>query len=53
MIEINEHDSNFIIMLKLCVVILTVVAVSFSAIKQGIDILKIRHKFKMGFGKEV
>jgi len=53
MIDINETDSNSVIIIKLIIVVLTVVTISFSTIKYGIEILKYRSnkKPRMGFTK--
>lgn len=51
MIEIDDSDSNTIIIVKLSIVILTILVMGFSVIRTGWMILSRRSK-KMGFTKE-
>jgi hypothetical protein len=51
MIEIDDNDSNTVIIVKLSIVALTVLVMGFSVFKHGLRILRLRNK-KIGFTKD-
>jgi len=51
MIEIDDSDSNTLIIIKLSIAILSVIVMGYSVIRTGLMLLE-RRKKKIGFTKE-